>query len=176
MSGIPSGERSRPREQFVFAVILIIVGLAGLASQVIEPVPELGGWVVLLIGLAFLGAFAYTQKYPFLVPAGILSGLGTGIVLSENLAVTDEQSGGLVVLGLGVGFLSIWIVGTLLRAAGNHLWPTVPGIILTAVGAALLVGGQAVEMLDYWGVVVVAFGVILLVRAWFEAQRPEQSL
>ena len=145
-------------------------------SQVIEPAPQLGGWVVLLIGLAFLGAFGYTQRYPFLVPAGILSGLGTGIVLSEALSVTDEQSGGLVVLGLGLGFLSIWVVGTLIRAAGNHIWPTVPGVILTAVGSALLIGGQAVEVLDYWAVAVVALGVILLVRAWFQARRPDQPV
>jgi hypothetical protein len=87
------------------------------------------------------------------------------------MAVTDEQSGGLVVLGLGLGFLSIWVIGTLVRAVGNHIWPTVPGVILTAVGTALLIGGQAVDLLDYWGVAVVAFGVLLLVRSWFQAQR-----
>jgi hypothetical protein len=168
------GTRSGSRDQIVFAVILILVGLVGLVSQVVEPAPQLGGWVVLLIGLAFLGAYGYTQKYPFLVPAGIMSGLGAGIVLSETVAMNDQNAGGLVVLGLGLGFLSIWVVGTLVRAPGNHLWPTVPGVILTAVGTALLVGGQAAELLDYWGVVVVAFGVLLLVRAWFEAQRPDQ--
>jgi hypothetical protein len=175
MAGIAQGERPRGREQIAFAVILIIVGLVGLASQVVEPPPALGGWVVLLIGLAFAGAFAYTQKYPFLVPAGILAGLGTGILLSENLAVTGEQSGGLVVLGLGVGFLSIWAVGALVRAAGNHLWPTVPGGILTVVGVALLIGGQAVDLLDYWGVGAVAVGLVLLVRAWLQTPRSDAS-
>jgi hypothetical protein len=171
MSGTAHGERPGQREQVVFAAILIVVGLVGLASQFIEAPPELGGWVVLLIGLAFVGAFAYSQKYAFLVPGGILSGLGAGIVVSETMAVTDEQSGGLVVLGLGLGFLSIWVIGTLVRAMGNHIWPTVPGVILTAVGTALLIGGQAVDLLDYWGVAVVAFGVLLLVRAWFQAQQ-----
>jgi hypothetical protein len=170
------GTRSGPRDQVAFAVILIIVGVVGLATQVLEPAPQLGGWVVLLIGVAFLGAYAYSARYPFLVPAGIMSGLGAGIVISQVAPVTDEQSGGLVVLGLGLGFLSVWIIGTLVRAAGNHLWPTVPGVILTAVGSALLIGGQAVDLLDYWGFAVVGFGVILLVRAWLQAQRPDQPI
>jgi hypothetical protein len=175
MSGMPQPARSSPREQVVFAVILIVVGLVALASQVLEPMPQLGGWVVLLIGLAFIGAFAYTQQYGYLVPGGILSGLGAGIVVSEAAILSDEQTGGIVVLGLGLGFLSIWIIGSLTQA-GSHLWPTVPGVILTAVGAALLVGGQAVELLDYWGVAVVALGVILLVRAWYVARRPDQPV
>jgi hypothetical protein len=174
MSGMAQGARSGPREQIVFAALLIVVGIVGLASQILEPLPDLGGWIVLLIGLTFMGAYAYTQRYAFLVPAGILSGLGAGIVISTSVLLADEQTGGIVVLGLGLGFLSIWVIGAATRAVGNHLWPTIPGGILTAVGAALLIGGQAVDLLDYWGIGAVALGVILLVRTWYVSQRPDQ--
>jgi hypothetical protein len=175
MAGMARGARSGPRDQVVFAVILIVVGLVGLASQYLKPSPELGAWVVLVIGLTFLGAFAYTRRYGFLVPGGIMAGLGVGILASELGALTGEQTGGVVVLGLGLGFLSIWVIGGLTKV-GSHLWPTVPGIILSAVGVALLVGGLAVDILDYWGVVAVAMGAILLVRAWLQSQRPDQTI
>ena len=42
--------------------------------------------------------------------------------------------------------------------------------VLAVVGGALLVGGQAVDLLDYWGVVVIAVGVFVLWRAWAGAR------
>ena len=74
--------------------------------------------------------------------------------------------GGPVVLGLGLGFLSIWAIGAGMQLARHHWWPLIPGGILTVVGGALLIGGTAVDMLDYWGVAVIAIGVFILGRAW----------
>ena len=169
MTTMTQGEHSGSRDRIVLAVILIIVGLGGIASQALEGRPDVGGWVVLLIGLTFLGAYVYSRKYGFLVPGGIMSGLGVGIILQQSLMVSGEQSGGLVVLGLGLGFVAIWAIGSLLKAAGHHPWPLVPGVILSIVGGALLIGGQAVALLDYWGIGVIILGVILLWRAWGEA-------
>lgn len=172
MTTMSHGEATGPRDRIMFAIVLIIVGLGGLASQLLESRPDVGGWVVLIIGLAFLGGFVYSHKYGFLVPGGIMSGLGAGIVLEQSLTWTDEQSGGIVVLGLGLGFLSIWAIAAFTKAAGHHAWPLVPGFILAAVGAALLIGGQAVDLLDYWGVAVIGMGIILLWRAWSDSRHP----
>jgi hypothetical protein len=162
MSGMSQGARTGPRDRIVFAAVLILVGVAGLALQVAESTPGAGGVVVLLIGLGLLGAFAFTRQYGYLIPGGIMTGLGAGIVASEALTLTDEGTGGVIVLGLGLGFLSIWVIGGLVRVVEHHWWPLIPGGILAVIGAALLVGGQAVGLLDYWYVVVIALGVIVL--------------
>jgi hypothetical protein len=48
----------------------------------------------------------------------------------------------------------------------------IPGGILTTVGAALLVGGQAIQLLDWWGIALVAIGLLVLGRA-IAARRPQ---
>ena len=159
------------RDRMVFAVVLIAVGVIGLITQIWEPKADLGGWVVAIIGLGFLGAFLYTRQYGYLVPGGIMTGLGAGIVISQAVSwASSEGEGRAVVLGLGLGFIAIWLIGAVMSAAQNHWWPFVPGTILTVVGAALLVGGQAVDLLDYWGVAVVAIGLFILWRAWAEGR------
>jgi hypothetical protein len=155
------------RDQLVFAVVLIVVGVLGLASRVWQPTADVGGWIVAIIGLAFLGAFAYTRQYGYLIPGSIMTGLGVGIVASQAIKfATDEGEGGAVVLGLGVGFLGIWAIGALVRTEQHHWWPLIPGGILAAVGTALLIGGGAIEALDYWGIILVALGVFVIARAF----------
>lgn len=164
-----TGGATQGRDRMVFAIVLIVVGGIGLIAQVWQPQADVGGWVVLLIGLGFLGAFVYTRQYGYLVPGGIMTGLGAGIVVSQAITwSSSEGEGGAIVLGLGLGFLGIWVIGTLMRAAESHWWPIIPGGILAIIGSALLIGGQAVDLLDYWGIGVVAVGLFILWRAWAE--------
>ena len=154
------------RDQVVFAIVLIAIGLIGLISQVWKPSADVGGWIVLVIGLGFVGSFAYTRRYGYAVPGGILSGLGTGIIASQSIRWTSQEAeGGAVVLGLGLGFLAILVLQTLAVEVKNGWWPTIPGGILSFVGVALLIGGEAVKLLDYWGVAIVIIGLIVLWRA-----------
>jgi hypothetical protein len=170
MSDVTPRAGAGPRDRMTVAVILIVVGAAGLAAQVFDLTANMGGWIVMLIGVGFLVAFVFTRHYGYLVPGGIMTGLGAGIIASENLAVTDEQTGGVVVLGLGLGFLSIWMIGAIAHVDRHHWWPIIPGGILAVVGGALVVGGQAVNVLDYWGVALVAIGLAVLWRAWTESR------
>jgi hypothetical protein len=156
----------------VFAIVLIAIGLIGVITQIWKPSADLGGWVVLVIGLGFLAAFASTRRYGYSIPGGIMTGLGAGIVVSRALPWTSgEGEGGAVVLGLGLGFLSILLLQRFAAEVRVSWWPVIPGGILTTVGGALLVGGQAVELLDYWGVAIVAIGLLVLWRA-FTARGP----
>lgn len=165
------GAASRTRDTMVFAVILIAVGIGGLALQVLQPSTSVGGVIVIIIGLGLLAAFAFTRQYGYLVPGGIMTGLGAGIIASEAIALTsDEGTAGVIVLGLGLGFLSIWVVGALVKTAQHHWWPLIPGGILVVVGGALVIGGQAVDLLDYWGVAIVALGLVVLWRAWTQSR------
>lgn len=165
MTGMTHGARSHPRETIILAIVLIGVGIASLVANV---VPDSGGVIVLLIGLGLLAAFVSMREYGYLVPGGIMTGLGVGILASQGLDLTDEAAGGVVVLGLGFGFLSIWVIAALARLEENHWWPFIPGGILASVGAALIIGGQAIDLLAYWPVVLIAIGLVVLARAVME--------
>jgi hypothetical protein len=170
MSGAPQGTRTQARDQMALAVILILVGVAGLAGQVLHLTANLGGLIVIAIGLGFAVAFAFTRHYGFLVPGGIMTGLGAGIIASESLALADDQPGGAIVLGLGLGFLAIWVVGAIARVERNHPWPLIPGGILAVIGAVLVIGGQMVNLLDYWGIGAIAVGIVVLWRSFAETR------
>jgi hypothetical protein len=171
MSGMAQNAGTGPRDRIAFAVILIVVGVAGLVTQVWQPSADVGGWIVMLIGLGLIGGFTYTRQYGYLVPGGIMTGLGVGVVASETLTfASDEGTGGVIVLGLGLGFLAIWVIGAVAHVAQAHWWPVIPGGILAVVGGALVIGGQAVDLLDYWGVGVIAVGLFVLWRAMVEGR------
>ena len=140
---------------------LILIALGALFFLV--QVTGVGGEaVVAVIGGAFLIAYASTRQYGFLVPGGIMTGLGLGIVL-ESQATT---AGGVVVIGLGVGFLSIYVIDLFVRGGFAMWWPIIPGGILTAIG--ILVEADQAEILSElewaWPLVLVAIGVMVLVR------------
>lgn len=172
MSGMAHGVGTGPRDHIVFGVILMVLGAVGLGLRLVEPTTDLGGLIVLGIGLGLLGAFAYTRQYGYLVPGGIMTGIGGGILVSQSVTIaSDERSGGVIVLGLGLGFVSIWVIGGLVQVSQHHWWPLIPGAILATVGSALLIGDQAVRLLDYWGVAVIAIGLFVLWRGWSEGHR-----
>ena len=107
-----------------------------------------GDVIVLVIGLVFAIAFAATRRYGLLIPAGIMTGLGTGILL-EDFGVMGEP----VVLGLGLGFLAIYAADFLTSGASapGRWWPLIPGAILTIIAAAESTFGEEGARLDHAG-------------------------
>lgn len=141
-------------------VILIAVGLTLFAVQLLNLD---GDVIVLVIGLVFAIAFGATRRYGLLIPAGIMTGLGTGILL-ENFGVMGEP----VVLGLGLGFLAIYAADFLssgARAPGRW-WPLIPGAILTIIAAAESTFGEEGARLvtQGWPVLLIVAGAWLLLR------------
>ncbi len=141
-----------------------IVGLAliGLGALVfVTMTTRVGAEVVVAgIGLGFLCFWVATRNYGLLIPGGILTGLGAGIVVESQ-----GGRGGTVVIGLGLGFVAIAVIDALAgeRRPGQW-WPLIPGGVLTLVGASNLPGMRAI-----WPYLVptalVAIGITLLVRS-----------
>jgi hypothetical protein len=141
-------------------VILIVVGVTLFAVQLLNLDADV---VVLIIGLVFATAFVATRRYGLLIPAGIMTGLGTGILL-EDLGVRGEP----VVLGLGLGFLAIYgadILSTGARAPGRW-WPLIPGAILTVIaGAESTFGEEGARVIERgWPILLIAAGAWILLR------------
>ena len=158
----PAALRRRDRDQgaWVGGLILIVIGLAFLAGQV---VPNASNYVVLGIGLVFLLAFLATRNYGFLVPAGIVSGVGAGLVLM--LYEEGRAGSGLLLVSLGIGFIAIWVVGALFRLRENHPWPFIPGGILITVGVISLAGTRYGDIARYaWPVALIVLGVAFVAR------------
>jgi len=150
----------RDRGGWLPGVILIVIGATLFAIQSLHLDPNV---IVLVIGLVFAGAYAATRRYGLLIPAGILTGLGVGILL-EDLGMTREP----VVLGLGLGFLAIYGVDQLIGGSRERArwWPLIPGaifIVIAAAGGAFGdEGARAVER--GWPIILIAIGAWLFLR------------
>lgn len=94
-----------------------------------------GAYVVPAIGLGFLAGYVATRRYGLLVPGGIVTGLGAGLVVAAS-----GGPDGAVVLGLGLGFVSIAVLDALLGHGDAAWWPLIPGGILTVIGGGQLPG------------------------------------
>ncbi len=146
-------------------VILIVVGVTLFAIQLLHLDADV---IVLVIGLVFAIAYAGTRRYGLLIPAGILTGLGAGILL-EDFGVMGEP----VVLGLGLGFLAIY-GGDLLTSgarAPGRWWPLIPGAILTVIaGAESTFGAEGARVIQQgWPILLIAVGAWLLLRGRISA-------
>lgn len=146
-------------------VILIVVGVTLFAVQLLHLDADV---IVLVIGLVFGTAYAGIRRYGLLIPAGILTGLGTGILL-EDFGVMGEP----VVLGLGLGFLAIYGVDLLTSGARGpgRWWPLIPGAILTVIaGAESTFGAEGARVIQQgWPILLIAVGAWLLLRGRISA-------
>ncbi len=164
---------NKTRQNYISGAALILIGLFLFTVQYIQ-----SEWLAMGIlpglGIIFLAWGMISRNFGLLIPGGILSGLGAGIFLMEGplSAMDDMGKGGVIMLSFAAG----WALMTLLsRFVGDkfQLWPLIPGAIIGLVGAALLAGGKAVEILNLvgksWPLGLIAAGLyILLWRKGFQ--------
>jgi hypothetical protein len=159
------GEMDR---NWLAGVILVVLGLLLLAGTLLG----VGGEAVpLAIGVVFLVAYAARRTYGFLIPGGILTGLGAGIVAQDRL---NGGHGGEVVLGLGLGFLAIYAIDSVVVGRlSPRLWPLIPGGILTVVGLLSELQGTALQdwINRFWPILLIVAGVALLARTVWSRPR-----
>ncbi|MDQ7839729.1 MAG: hypothetical protein RDU83_01720 [bacterium] len=146
--------------RYVQGLVLIVVGVVLLLAMRAYPI---GDQSVLVVGALLLVAYAFTGRYGLLVPAGILTGLGAGIAARDWVGADRAP----VLLGLGVGFLFVYVVD--LARSGRQAaewWPLVPGGILVAVGLLRVLRGAGIMqvMAAWWPMLLIVLGIWLLVR------------
>lgn len=136
-------------------VVLIAVGLALYLLERVEGLDH--GAILALVGAGFLVAYFLRRNYGLLVPGGILTGLGLGRLADRTLSTLGDPT----LLGLGLGFLSIYAIALAFERR-TQVWPLIPGTILVL----LAVPGteRLFELLfDNWPLLLAAIGVVLLV-------------
>ena len=120
-------ETHRDDGALTFGAVLITVGAIILAGR-FNHVVAVGG-PALWLGAGFLVWWLFSGNYGLLVPAGVLGGLGAGLMLGEA-----GFYGNAVALGLGAGFVAIYLLDLLRHRHRSSWWPLVPGAVLIAVG------------------------------------------
>lgn len=162
-------ETQKPsKRDWLGGAILIVIGVLALMGQFIRA--EWFGLLVLpTLAALFLLAGLFTRAPGLIVPGGILGGLGLGtwLVASGPYAEAAETtSGGVFLLAFASGWVLITVLTALLRRA--MWWPLIPGAILALIGGALLVGGTALTVLEWagmlWPLALIAGGVALLLK------------
>ena len=141
------------RARIVPGLILIALGLVLLLMQFFRFGP---GHFLFLLGLVFLIPYLYTRAYGLLIPACILAGLGLGLVFE-----VPEQTNITVPIGLGLGFIAIFIV-QLVFAGRSHWWPLVPGVLLVLAGAVEGVPQGRALLEKGWPLALILIGLLIL--------------
>ena len=139
--------------------ILILLGLGLFALQFVE---GLGAAVIFfLIGGAFVAGYLYRRAYGLLIPGCILLGIGLGSVGEESALAFGDMSS----LGLGVGFVAIYVIA-LVYEGRSSWWPLIPGGILIVTGLAS--GNASMQRLLSvgWPLILVFVGLLILAGAF----------
>jgi hypothetical protein len=140
-------------------VILVVIGLVMLLAAI----PGVGAWLIpAAVGVCFLAAYFVQRRYGFLVAGSIVTGLGIG-------AAFEPAAGGngtAAVIGLGLGFMAIFVVDSLRGSGIAHWWPLVPGTILVLVAIEQLTQNETIQgwLANWWPLALVAVGVLVIVR------------
>ena len=156
--------RSRPVSP---GMILIGLGLFLLVWRLLAPT---GAIPLLLLGGIFTGVSFARGARGFLIPGGILLGLGGGVVTASLLGHLSGALGGAAVVGgLGAGFWLVYLLDRLRNPyATGFGWARIPGSILLGVAGFLaLLGTMSVSfrvlglLMHWWPLLLIVGGIWL---------------
>lgn len=146
--------------RFVAGAILVTLGLAFLAAEWFALTDAV---VIGAIAAVLLVAYALTRAYGYLVAGMILAGAAVGTGVQDY---GYDESGGLVAVFVGAGFLGIYVLDLAARH-GSRWWPLIPGTILVLFGASVATAGTAAaELIErLWPLGLVLAGLVVLLGA-----------
>jgi hypothetical protein len=128
------------------------------------------GPLVLLLGAIFLVISALRGFSGPLLPGCVLSGLGTGLLLQDRLA-RWMPGWGVLLLGLGAGFLLVALVDALEQRARRPS-PLLPGLVLTGIAIGSLLAraflvrlAPVVHLARLWPWALLLAGIFLILRS-----------
>jgi hypothetical protein len=142
-------------------LVLIVIGMALLLMQFFRFGP---GQFLLLLALVFLILYVLTRSYGLLIPGCILAGIGLGLIFE-----TSEQTSVTVPIGLGLGFIAIFVI-QLIVAGSSHWWPLVPGGLLVLVGLVESIPQAQTLIEKGWPLLLILIGLAILVGQFWRSK------
>jgi hypothetical protein len=166
------------RGALIGGLILILGGALALAGQLIPDSWDFPFGVLVLsgLGLVFLAAGIATREAGWIIPGGILSGIGAGVALVDSPLAgrLPGDEGGLFMLAFAGGWFLITLL-TGLFTDETHWWALIPGGIMALIGLAAGFGSVfawALEALGrLWPVALIVIGLFVLYRAFRPAEK-----
>lgn len=163
-------DKEKENGNWVGGLVLISIGLLAFAGRMVDS-QWLGLLIVPLIGMIFLVAGVLNREEGFLIPGGILSGVGLGIFLIsgpfESMWPGDAE-GGVFMLSFAAGWVLI-VLMTAVFTDKTHYWPFIPAGIMALIGGGILFGGMFMNVLSFigqaWPIGLIAVGVYILVQS-----------
>ena len=151
----------RRNSRIVVGVILVLFGIATLLQRWLD----IGNYIVLLLSLAMLVWGSVSHRSGWIIPGGVLSGIGLGILAMQSpwqFPVADQNGVFLLCFALG------WFLITLLTAlfTCTQWWALIPGGIMALIGSGILLTNGALRWMDLnlvYAVILIVIGLILLV-------------
>ena len=147
---------------------MVLLVVAGLALVERHTGFRAGDALPLLLGLAFIGWALAGRVCGLLIPGGILTGIGAGILAERWSGSGAGHRDGLFL----VCFAGGWVLITLLSLAGFRRrvwWPLIPATVLGAAGLGRLGYPELDtfwrEARDYWPYALIVLALVLLLKA-----------
>ena len=164
--------RNHRRGGFMAGAILITIGVIYLLANVLKT--EWTLWLVLAVGVTFLVAGIVGRNRGLIIPGGVVSGVGAGIVVMDRFGalLSEPGKGGLFLLVFSLGWALISVMSLFIPSedGGSEFmwWPLIPGGIMASIGGLLFAGSTGLTVLTWigqgWPVVLIAIGLYLLLR------------
>ncbi len=145
------------------AAVIALVGTFPLLDLLIGG-DVMGAAVMFLFALPFFFVyFRWKDNWWALIPAGIFASIGLVVVITmfvpDNQDVWSGILTGILLLGFGVTFGLLW----LRRAAQPTDWAKYPAVGLLAASLMALILGRNFQ--DYWAVILMVVGILLVVTS-----------
>ena len=152
---------NRLSHRIVAGIILILFG----ASVLLQQWFDISSYAVLLLGCAMLVWGSISHRGGWIIPGGVLSGIGLGILAIEGpWHFPIELQNGVFLMCFALG----WFLITLLTAlfTCTQWWALIPGGIMALIGGSILITNGAVRWEDLnlvYAIILIFIGLILLV-------------
>ncbi len=156
------------RRRIAAGVALVAIGLVALLAQLTDW--SILSWIILpTLAVIFLVWGLVTRNFGLIIPAGILGGLGLGMITMvgplSDLFAGMQPGVFMLCFAAGWGFITLLSPITGDRV---HWWPLIPGAVIGLVGLFLLGGGFSwaiMELMGYaWALILIGIGAYLLLR------------
>jgi len=147
--------------RIIAGIILIIAGIATLLQRWLD----VGNFIVLLLGLGMLIWGSVSHSTGWIIPGGVLTGIGLGILVIESrwpFPASDQN--GIFLICFAFGWYLITLLTTLFTC--TQWWALIPGGIMTLVGGAILVTNGTIHWVDLnlvYAIILFSIGLALLI-------------
>ncbi len=159
-SSIEKKPTPRHNQQLFVGILLVLVG----AVLLLQRWFNITTYAFLLLGLSMLAWGSLTRRTGWLIPGGVLSGIGLGILVMEGpWKFPAETQGGVFLLCFAFGWFAITLLSAIFTC--TQWWALIPGGIMAVIGGAILVTNGGIRWQDlnlFYAAVLIVVGLLLL--------------